>query len=384
MIWDDAFLDDLRGRGDAVGDDVVARYFAERPDQVPRQLLGRLVHHEDLDPEDRSPAVSAYLEDEPALPAWANASAIRRAEEVFELYGPQVLSALLLASLPESYAGAKGAQLLLLTMRLASNPTRRLIETAQMVIDVLSPSGLMPGARGYRTARRVRLMHAGIRWLIMHDPDLVRTCDESEVRPHWCGEWGHPVNQEDMLGTLLAFSVIVLDALQRMGVRLSPEQQEAYVHTWCVVGSLVGLREDLLPFDLAAGRDLMTRIAERQQCPSEAGRELTSAALRFGERGLPPGLRGFPATMMRYLVGDDVAGIIGVPRSDWTRVLLVPLSRLTHAISLGDQHDRLMRTLSSRLNRAFMDAAIAVGRGAGRPPFEIPDHLADRWRVQRA
>ena len=47
----------------------------------------------------------------------------------------------------------------------------------------------------------MRLLHASIRYLIQHHD------------PTWKAEYGLPVNQEDMVGTLLSFSSLIIDGL---------------------------------------------------------------------------------------------------------------------------------------------------------------------------
>ena len=98
---------------------------------------------------------------------------MRLGEDFFGRWGLYVPLVLMCSSLPECYAAAKGVQVLQLTARLASDTKRRVVETAQMVLDVMAPGGMQPGARGYRTVRKVRLMHAGVRYLIENDPRIL-------------------------------------------------------------------------------------------------------------------------------------------------------------------------------------------------------------------
>jgi hypothetical protein len=53
------------------------------------------------------------------------------------------------------------------THRLINHPFRRIVETAQFVLDVMAPDGLGHSGRGVRSAQKVRLMHAAIRHLIL-------------------------------------------------------------------------------------------------------------------------------------------------------------------------------------------------------------------------
>ena len=69
-------------------------------------------------------------------------------------------------------------------------------------------------------------------------------------KPVWdSAEYGLPINQEDMMATLLSFSVNVLDTIEKMTVKgtLTRADEDAYIHLWRYIGYLIGLHEDLNP-----------------------------------------------------------------------------------------------------------------------------------------
>ena len=69
-------------------------------------------------------------------------------------------------ALPLDYAAKNGVQVLVRTARMSENPNRRLVETAQLLTDVLSAWGLSKTGRGVRAIQKVRLIHAAVRYLI--------------------------------------------------------------------------------------------------------------------------------------------------------------------------------------------------------------------------
>jgi hypothetical protein len=288
--WTDELLDSLRLETDPVADDVVTQHFSDRPGDPPHTIFRHLVRSADVPAEARSDAVDGFLSERPPPPDWADPALVRRGELVFSQFAPEILTSLLFASLPEAYAAAKGVQVLPLTARLATDTKRRLVETTQMVVDVMSPGGLVAGAPGYMDARRVRLMHAAVRYLILNDPLVIRTCDPAERGPHWCVDWGEPVNQEDLLGTLMTFTRVIFESLDRLGVDLGHEDAHAYLHSWNIVGHLLGIRADLLPIDMASAVALTEAIRRRQYAPSRAGREMAAALVDLAESEMhPPG-----------------------------------------------------------------------------------------------
>src|SRR5262249_32749607 len=154
---------------------------------------------------------------------------------------------------------ADGVRVLYLTGRLRTDPYRRILETGQMIVDVLAVGGLGPQGDGVRDAQKVRLMHAGGRRWLLTSPDV------------WNPSWGAPLNQEDLAGTLMAFTVGVLQGVERLGVTVFPWQQEAYLHAWKVVGALMGIDADLLPADMDEARQLTALIERRNFRASPEG-----------------------------------------------------------------------------------------------------------------
>lgn len=361
----DAFLDGLRREADPEADAVVAAYFADRRGEEAAGLFGALVAAEASDPH-----VAAYLAHAPHPPPWVDPALVAAGQECFARWGPHVFTALYAGALPSAYAAWRGVQVLYLTARLVTDTTRRLNETAQFHLDVMRAGGLEPGAAGARDLRRVRLMHAAVRWMIRHDP-----------RAAWDPAWGVPINQEDLLETLLTFTEVVFEVFDRTGVDYAPADAEAYLHVWSLAGHHLGIRPDLLPLRRDRARRLMAATRRRQYGPSEAGQVLTAALLDQGRRLAPPGLRGLPASTLRWYVGDEVADLLRVPPADWTRVVFGPLARLTRVVSLERAHRRLLRGFSDRVGYGLLELMVRAERRGGRARFEVPTELADRWSV---
>ena len=390
-----AQLDQLSIEGDRPADAVIEQHAAQHPDVTPRHLVAAIGRHPGAGTAPQPSVIDAYLAEEPPLPSWRDPAQLARAAAFFELQGIEIGSTLFCASLPEAYAGARGARVLTLTAQLVTDPVRRVYETAQMIIDAMSPDGLDVGTDGYRAIRRVRLMHAAVRYLILHGPGVERTRDAALAygkgpRPprRWYVPGGTPLNQEDLLGTLLSFTTAVFDALELQGVGCDRADAEAYLHRWCVVGELLGIRSDLLPLGLDEARALEALIRGRQQRPSLDAPYLAAALVGALQRSIRlPGMRSLPASLIRYYCGDTVAGINGIRRGGWTALLLGPLRRAFHLFNRVEQHHRLVANLTRHLTASFLHGFEAQDRG-GRPPFQIPDRLHEqvrhaerRWRL---
>jgi hypothetical protein len=379
-VWTGSLLDELRNIGDPGADEVVARYF-DQSEKHPRDLMRGLVHHETLPAEQRSPAVDAYCRDEPAWPDWADPEQIRRSQEFFVEWGLLIGMLHYCASLPSAYAVARGVKVLHLTARLATDTGRRIHETGQMIIDAMGPGGLTPGGAGYTDIRRVRLMHAAVRHLILHDPAVAKTCDPATAGPSWCGDWGVPINQEDMLATLLTFTQVIVDGLQKAGVRVTDADAASYFHAWSVAAHLLGVRPDLLPITPASAPQLWSMIRGRQFGPCPEGVEMTAALVRLVQSSLPRWLHGLPEAQIRYFVGDDVADLLALGRGGAVSTAFDPLRRTMSVVALSEQHSRLLRAVSRRLGRAVLAGFVGSGRSGSRDSFSIPTQLAEKWRV---
>jgi hypothetical protein len=235
----DAILDAARLRGDALADATVAEVFKAGDTAAVAKLVSQLMR-DDQQPGNLPAPVLDYLAKSTAILGRAP-NAGSAGEQVFSEHGPEIMMLLCCYSLPSSYAAKKGVQVLHRTAYLAKRPNRRLFETAQFIVDVLSPGGLGPGGRGVRTAQKVRLMHAAIRHLILADTSA----------PWPVESLGVPINQEDLLGTLMTFTWLIIDGLTKLGVKLTPVEQQSYLAAWLVVGELMGVEPGLMPRNVA-------------------------------------------------------------------------------------------------------------------------------------
>ena len=209
-------------------------------------------------------------------------------------------------------------QPLLMTGRLTEYAPKRLADTTQFVQDVLSSSGLERGAKGYAAAVRVRLLHAHIRY---------------HLRDHeeWSHEsWGAPVNQADMVATLLLFSLSYLVTSEALGLKFSPREAESVIHLWRYVGLLLGVEEQLIPTTEVEARQSFYLVGMSQSIAGPEAAILGSALhevpiqLAFGRLGklkakLSMSMR---AGVSQLFLGDEAMAHLGVP-SSLSRFLLM-------------------------------------------------------------
>jgi hypothetical protein len=213
-MWEER-LEELRYQADPEMDELVHRYYQDHQElEDVRSLVLQMLS--ELGEAKRNPA------GEPATAA---------GQAVFADRGLYQSAALFFASLPMAYASDDGgaAALVRVSDLATDNLTRRVAETGQMLIDVMGvrgPDALQRGGVGYATAVGLRLLHACVR-VILLDPDT-----EANERAPWSAErFGPPVNQKLLLATLLDFTLVTWQAMERMGVGLDDQDREAHLYT---------------------------------------------------------------------------------------------------------------------------------------------------------
>jgi hypothetical protein len=195
----------------------------------------------------------------------------------------------------------QGAMVLYLSERMRSDAEKRLYETAEFVWEVMAPDAFTDEGSGFAAILKVRLMHAAVRYYTMKSGK-------------WDKSWGFPVNQEDMAGTNLSFSLIVIRGLRQFGYTISYKEQSAYMHLWNVIGYLLGVDEALIPNTGKAATNLEEAIRLRQFAPSEQGRDLTASLIAYFYKVND----GSTYTntdiyqLIHYLLGDEVAELLGI------------------------------------------------------------------------
>lgn len=366
------FLDSMRLRGDDLADETIRSLVENNQIDAVNAVMAGIVRNEDAPPASLPEPVQEFLRRSLIVPSAAEDEKIRAGQEVFARFGPEVLMVLGLYSIPAAYA-ARGVEVLHQTTFFEKRTMRRIWETTQFVVDVMTPGGHAAGGCGLRSAQKVRLMHAAIRHRLLHRPG----------KPWDTAGFGLPINQEDLAATLMEFSCVVLEGLRRMGIALSREDQEAFLHVWRWVGAVLGVDERLVPRDVDAAYAVARTIAARQVVGSQAGRDMVGVLIEEMERTtMPLGFEGFVVSAMRFFLedetisGQDVAALLGLPPPDWTG-LLVRLAGLI-ADSAG-QTAGLPGRLLSAFKLKYLQIFLQVERGPQRPKFRIPEHLYSAW-----
>ncbi|HTX39849.1 MAG TPA: oxygenase MpaB family protein [Bryobacteraceae bacterium] len=365
--WTDASLDQMRTIGDPLADGVVAELFESGGVYRVWEVMKTLVQNDHPAPEQLPAQMRDYLA--AAEVPHVDDSLILGGQRLFERCGVEILMVLACYSLPASYSARRGVQVLYRTGYLNNRPNHRLFETTQMVMDVLVPGGLSPDGRGVRTAQKIRLLHAATRRLILTDPERA-----------WSDELGLPINQEDLAGTLMVFTYIIMDGLAKLGITAAPEEQQGYLEVWKVISRIMGIREELIPATMPDAKELCDTIQRRQVEPCPEGKAMNDALLQMMEHVMPPGpWRKWPAALMRHFLPPDVADHFGLPHYDFQEHILEDAARFRSELDTKGGHIPPKLWLMRKFGLLFMESVVKLELGGKRTPFIIPTSLHHGW-----
>jgi hypothetical protein len=363
--WSDAILDRMRQVGDPPADAAIEATFAAGQQEAAQTFMAARLTNAAPVPSSLPPHLREFLEKN-EVDALPDSTGIARAQDLFVDHGPEILATLGCYSLPSAYAARKGVQVLHRTAYLANRPNRRLFRTMQMVVDVMEPGGLGPHGYGIRTVQKVRLIHAAIRYQLLH--------------ANWDGSLGIPINQEDLAGTLLTFSYLPVKGLLKLGADVPAEAARAYFETWCAVGRQLGVMPEMIPGELEGGAELEDLICRRQFAPSDEGREMTRALIEMLEQNSPPLLEGVPIGLMRLFMQAEVADYLGIPSSELDKDLAGIAVHFGKFVDSDLEKSQWQAMIFRHHILSLIEVMIKAEGGAERDFFRLPTDLHQKWR----
>jgi hypothetical protein len=367
--WNPEFLAAMRQEQDPLADTIIRDIFHEGDQAAVDDVFAKIVRSDDPIPPGLPPKAIAYFQSTAALPPWADLEQIALAQRLFTRAGWATATGLFCSALPQAYAARNGARVLLGTTGMTMHVERRIFETAQFIFDVLDEGAFGPAGRGVRAAQKVRLLHATIRHL---------TLRQAGWDPR---AWGVPINQEDLAGTLMTFSCVILDAFDSLRIPYTAEEGEAFLHTWAVVGHLLGVDARLIPKSVVDGNALMERIRATQWVASPEGNTLGKALIAFMQKYLPGrAFDGLPVSMMRELAGDHCADLLGLPPSGWTRRIVHAAAEIDDFFGRGADHSIVGRLLAEASHK-LMEGIVLAFREGKQTKFRIPTALVHAWNL---
>ncbi len=338
-------------RADPLADSTIARILGPGhpggPDMATIGLLNREIArwqlNGDLDgwraspglPPDMAAALEEYVAKARVLPDWADADSIARAEVLFMEMSMASCTLLFCASLPQCYIMPDLAAVLHAAGELEQHTDYRVRATAAMIFPVMMRGGLTaPSGGGVAQAIKVRLIHAMIRHLVLRGDvaealvaprRLKRLLAQGKTMPQvlYAHGWdidrlGLPCNQEELGYTLLTFNYVFLQGLRRLGLRLDASDEQAYMHAWNVLGSVLGIEREMMTDTMADAERMFTAIqaeARNQPRKDDPRPALAAALMATIQRYIPLRLlKPFPVLLTRHLIGKESSRDLGLDK----------------------------------------------------------------------
>lgn len=296
--------------GDPLADAVVAMY-KEFPPGQGRKLLDQALEQGIESIENPPQALVDLFNQVDHEPVWLDQKKLKLACDVSRRVGLSGELVLRNLSLMGGYISAAAAKPLAFTGQLDRMTPRRLVETSKFWMDVTTVGGLARDQEGFKSAIRVRMMHAQVRAMLVNSEK-------------WNEEWGHPLNQWDSMATILEFSSIFLTGLRMLGFIFTKKEREAVIHLWRYIGFLLGVDERILPANEA---DSMRAIYHAFATAGKSDEDSRLLGQSLGDSPLQQASddwlsqqtakieRIFRIGYSRYMLGDRACDDLGLPRT---------------------------------------------------------------------
>jgi hypothetical protein len=368
MLYTDECLEKLRMVGDPVLDRIMDDLFHNSQVGSVNELLKRLMHNDQDYPEELPDTIEFWLKNTAHCPEGVEWARIKNATDLFQEHGIAITFLLSTSSLVNCYAARKGVKVLTFSYRLGQNAYRRIAETGQFVLHILAPGGLESGGQGIKAIQKVRLMHSAIRHLVQK----TGRWDEKEN--------GIPICQEDLLGTLISFSIVIIDGLRQLGMKITDKQAEDYLYFWKNVGIMLGVRKDILPETIQEAKQLEEMIKKRHHGPSPEGVLMTRALLEF-HADLIPGemFDNIIPALIRETAGDEIADWMEVPHSNWIKIM--KFKELTGFL-LDPDYTVFFGSMVNRIGLAILKRQSLAMTDYQYTQFLIPTELQKAWGIE--
>ena len=288
-------LNKFRVMGDSLADQAVEELLKSKGREGFFPFLAELQYNAQLPKANWSPALLDLWQDVNRNLDWENQESINLAHQVSDKHMHEILHVLGFLSLPYCYAAADGAKVLINSKKIVENPGIRLADTAEFVLNLISPNAFEPLGKGLASIFKTRLIHAATRYFILKYQS-------------WDMQSGLPVNQEDMAGTLLSFSLMVIKGIAKLNIRLNANEKVAFIHLWNAIGARLGLHAELIMHSYEDTEKLELTIRNRHFKPSDEGQKLANALVTYYQSNLPPFVpKDWPLKQMRFMLGDKVS-----------------------------------------------------------------------------
>lgn len=378
--WSDEFLNKLRTESDELADKYLRLIMADNEKSGVRKLFATMDSNDAVPPGDHFPELAEFFQLTHNLPPGTDLQRIRRGELLFLKHILGGALVLLAKSLPEGYAAPNLSQILSISDDLKTHPYKRLLGTLQLVLNVSCAGGFEPGGRAVITAQKLRLLHSGVRYLA------------DRYRPRFREKYGVPVNHEDMLATIMGFSLLVVEGWRTLNLGLSKQDEDDFYYVWQTFALMMGIHPadepsnaEYIPIDIDDAALFYYRYKSRHYVDAAVnpdGVALARANLNMLRDMIPRPLRFLglgliPRIYMTELMGDEGCRRIGITpvwKYAHLKRILMKIHDLLKPLEHFNERDHIrfgQTIFQGMINKAY----------DGRVTFEVPTTLREVRRI---
>jgi len=243
-----------------------------------------------------------FMEEASQLPSWTNQALLTEAYSFIQkrglylglLYGLD--SGMLSCAIPHEaravYYSQGGADM-----------RDRVTKTAKLGYDIGTQDAYQPDGSMIVTCVKTRMVHSAVRSLLPQSAGWESVTDEKI-----------PISQRDILVTWASLPTTVMQKLVSWDLPIAANESAAYLHTWQVAAHLLGVKDEYIPASWAAANAQAAQVLTPVLAPTMEGAYLASILINLGDQ-IDDGIvtPDIISAFTRYLLGDQIAGWLGLP-----------------------------------------------------------------------
>jgi len=180
--------------------------------------------------------------------------------------------------------------------------------------------------------------------MLLHPEEIGRPLPSvrSARRLQWSSEFGKPINQLELVHTLMTFSHVILRSAERLGIALNRENSDRYIYTWNVAGRVLGIDARLLPDDWSQAESVFETTKAMQARATEDAKTLVQAleaswTRQFAAHHLPLA-RPLMHSLFQSLLTHRTRDMLGIEDPGWigSEMIALVMPAVEEIVHLSD------------------------------------------------
>lgn len=221
---------------DEAGDAAVSDTYLKLPYNEASALVQKYTQNKLSESDDAPESIKNLFRQMQHIPDWFDEELANQGARFCMRSGTNALIVLRDFTLMGGYDFSYLNKPLIFTGALKKGAVKRLKDTLEFWIHVTRENALNLNSEAYQLIVRTRLMHSYARLSIKKKVE------------NWDYEnWGEPINHWDMIATYTGFSLVTMQGLKKLGIRISDEEETGVFHLWKYIGYLLGIPPEYLP-----------------------------------------------------------------------------------------------------------------------------------------